>query len=648
MKMLVLVLVLEPVCWWLLAQALCEEGAAVNRVSRAIPNYLVKLLPPLAIHNRLPYAVEVKIPSIHYEVRIEAGEKTNIYFLNLLNTHKICVEVSSYVHMRTYISLYVPLSLYLPSLASWVPQYLGSPWTGWFSLTPDLEEKTVTMTTEYDTEGGNKQLGLSLRVDRTGTCALYLHAPYWIINKTGLPLQIRSGKQLRCEHVLEFRRRTYMRRRWELAMTDGNFDQLSVGRGVRGGRRGAAVVLLQEAGAPASCSYPRLPVLLVVGVLPGHGGLRGVGVWRDRERRRRYRVLLTVTVARLCPQLSRIVTLLPNFLVANNTRKHLRFMEENERSDLWIDLAPGQCTAFWPETDSMKMYVKFRDSKLVSQHFPITQTHQTVLRMDKGVHTGGDIVGHEGIQTLDILLGKILPHLAQVILQIWRRCHWPRLPFNLIPNVFDGLEIWNLYSRPITKADQRYLCCVRRGIVLLENGVVKLPQERSEGVSDVCVRCRVQCGLCVEVSGGGERPFSVTFRGYSSGDAPVRVDNLCEDLFLKIHQQDLGQVALLSPYQSVLYTWDDPCRERTLLWNVYNNKGKGFLADIRRVSIECTPHKKIYLYEQNFCTHNTRIRDMRETPGGSAAILDFLLCQSGHVTAVLDSSMLVPRTSPSL
>jgi hypothetical protein len=46
----------------------------------------------------------------------------------------------------------------------------------------------------------------------------------------------------------------------------------------------------------------------------------------------------------------------------------------------------------------------------------------------------------------------------------------------------------------------------------------------------------------VDVSGGGEQPFTVTFRCYRVGDAPVRVDNLCEDLFLKIHQQDLGQV----------------------------------------------------------------------------------------------------------
>lgn len=76
-------------------QALCIEGVATNRASRSIPNYLIRILPPLAVHNRLPYAVEIKIPSIKYEVRIEAGEKANIYFLNLLKIHKIIVEVRS-------------------------------------------------------------------------------------------------------------------------------------------------------------------------------------------------------------------------------------------------------------------------------------------------------------------------------------------------------------------------------------------------------------------------------------------------------------------------------------------------------------------------------------------------------------------------
>jgi vacuolar protein sorting-associated protein 13A/C len=61
-------------------------------------------------------------------------------------------------------------------------------------LSADLEEKVVAMATEHDTEGGNKQLGLNIRVERGETCDVLLHAPYWIINKTGLPLQIRVSE----------------------------------------------------------------------------------------------------------------------------------------------------------------------------------------------------------------------------------------------------------------------------------------------------------------------------------------------------------------------------------------------------------------------------------------------------------------------
>ncbi|KAJ8879658.1 hypothetical protein PR048_020266 [Dryococelus australis] len=49
------------------------------------------------------------------------------------------------------------------------------------------------------------------------------------------------------------------------------------------------------------------------------------------------------------------------------------------------------------------------------------------------------------------------------------------MPFNLAPNVLDGREIWGhcWYKKhvEITKAGQRYPCCVRLGIILLGSGV---------------------------------------------------------------------------------------------------------------------------------------------------------------------------------
>ena len=60
-------------------------------------------------------------------------------------------------------------------------------------------------------------------------------------------------------------------------------------------------------------------------------------------------------------------------------------MEHNEKTDLWIDIGTNQTVTFWPETSSMQMYVKYRDSKLISQTFNFATPNSTVLRMDKGV-----------------------------------------------------------------------------------------------------------------------------------------------------------------------------------------------------------------------------------------------------------------------
>ena len=41
----------------------------------------------------------------------------------------------------------------------------------------------------------------------------------------------------------------------------------------------------------------------------------------------------------------------------------------------------------------------------------------------------------------------------------------------------------------------------------------------------------------MKVSGGTQTPISVEITDYDPGDAPVRVENLCDDVFIKIHQK---------------------------------------------------------------------------------------------------------------
>ncbi|KAK3771912.1 hypothetical protein RRG08_053893 [Elysia crispata] len=173
-------------------------------------------------------------------------------------------------------------------------------------------------------------------------------------------------------------------------------------------------------------------------------------------------------------QLTKIVTVVPFFLVINSSCQKLRYMEQNEQADLWIDTAPGQHQSYWPVTDSFNMYVKYDGSNISSIHFPIKSCHSTVLRMDQGR------------------------------------------------------------------------------------------------------------ALCVEVTGGMDTSVTIIFTDYKPGDAPARVENLCEDVFLKIHQKNQSQATLLAPYQRILYTWDEPSAERTLMWNVYGRKRASYPAFINR------------------------------------------------------------------
>ena len=82
------------------------------------------------------------------------------------------------------------------NILSQLQDYLGCDWTGIFDLVgpQDLEEfKAVTMTA-YDVgmdENANKHLTLIVHANVKQSLDLYVYSPYWIVNKTDLPIQIR-------------------------------------------------------------------------------------------------------------------------------------------------------------------------------------------------------------------------------------------------------------------------------------------------------------------------------------------------------------------------------------------------------------------------------------------------------------------------
>ncbi|KAK6170959.1 hypothetical protein SNE40_019236 [Patella caerulea] len=393
----------------------CEEGDALKpvvKIPRNVPYYNICLYPPVTLHNYLPYDINFSLEGASMS-SLTHGDQTPLYTVDLNKTSKLFLHISD---------------------------YLGSEWTGNLDITGEMEQfKAISMETDVDEETVNKHLSLSIHSDLTHSLDVYIYCPYWIINKTELPLHLRgSNSEVVLDigpvaHPMLFRFKKHTRKKAKLRLYDSRWSQ----------------------------SFSMDTV-----------GSCGVIVCHDKERGRKHMFMVQSQMSRL--QLTKIVTILPFFLVVNCSSRKLRFMEENEAADLWFDINTTQYVPFWPVTDSYTMFVKYENSTVTSQHFPIKKPHNTVLRMDQG------------------------------------------------------------------------------------------------------------SAICVEVVGGTDSPISITFRDYERGDAPVSIHNLCEDVFIKVHQKNQSQVTLLSANQSVLYTWDEPVAERTLMWNVYGRKRPSYPAFINR------------------------------------------------------------------
>lgn len=131
--------------------------------SHSIPNYVVHLLPPLILHNFLPYSIEVQNLDLKQQMKVEPGEKTSVYSLNLSKDQKLLVKVN----------------------------YGNTVWSGTLNLTAHLYEKVILFNSETKLEGTTRQLAINVKTEKEGSFNLFFYTPYWIVNKTGLPINIK-------------------------------------------------------------------------------------------------------------------------------------------------------------------------------------------------------------------------------------------------------------------------------------------------------------------------------------------------------------------------------------------------------------------------------------------------------------------------
>ena len=71
----------------------CTESSKFVRTNIQVPQYFITVVPPLSFDNNLPFVIDISVPSIEYEVRIEPGERINVYSLKCDSDSAVILKV---------------------------------------------------------------------------------------------------------------------------------------------------------------------------------------------------------------------------------------------------------------------------------------------------------------------------------------------------------------------------------------------------------------------------------------------------------------------------------------------------------------------------------------------------------------------------
>lgn len=197
--------------------------------------------------------------SLKQQIKVDPAERNSVYSLDLTKEIKLMIKM----------------------------KYNGMMWSGTFHYTPQFEEKIVILSTD---EKDGKQVLVNVKVERENSCKIFFYSSYWIVNKTGLPLHIKTSVsnliyESAEEDVILFSFKRHGKQTLNAKVYDSDWSH---------------EFSLDCAGTP------------------------GLVVCKHHERKKRYSMLLLVKLSEMCPKFTKIVTFLPCFLITNDTCQFLR------------------------------------------------------------------------------------------------------------------------------------------------------------------------------------------------------------------------------------------------------------------------------------------------------------------------------------
>ncbi|XP_028401865.1 vacuolar protein sorting-associated protein 13C-like [Dendronephthya gigantea] len=378
-------------------KVLCERDSLNIYPSRTAPHHILQLYPTISFGNFLPFSVTLKHEDSDVEImNIEPGKR---HQLTCVTTNK----------QSTFLLK--------------VEQYMKTSWSGLFKLGGDSQpDLLIEMQPERDVY--NKLFIRFEYIDK-GSLGVNFYSSYWMVNKTNLSIAYRATKSSS---------ETYKQMASDtepLLFESSNTKK----------------IMLKLHGCDWSKSFS-------LDALGNAGDL----VCEEIKTSREYEMAISIELS--SNRLTKILTIMPKFVIINKTERVLSICETGQKDGLWIIIKPNQCVPYWPITKSNAFLVKLSDSMLTSK----------VIRMD-----------------------------------------------SLFPAIFR----------------------VGHGVLLEMN---------------------------TEIT---ESSTTIVFTQGCASNLP-RLENLCEDISIKLHQKDSGTTTVLLPLTSIVYLWDEPGGDLTLLWQPEN------------------------------------------------------------------------------
>ncbi|XP_077862759.1 intermembrane lipid transfer protein VPS13A-like [Saccoglossus kowalevskii] len=284
------------------------------------PTYTLHVLPTVRVKNLLPVKMKCVVQDAADEISLGEGEVKPLFNADL----------GKVLELR-------------------IPDYLEKEWTAKMTLRNGMKELSGLKFTAYQgTQEVTVELGIFVDYNK-GFKDMAVYAPYWMVNKTGLPLSYRGTDDKNI---------TFHPESMEEPVLFAFHKQLL-------GKKMASLKVLDS-------DWSNKFSLDTV-------GSSGAITCKTKEMNYEIGVKIHLTHAAL----TKVVTFTPMYLVVNHAEFAMSVSEEE--TDEWREIPPGECVPLWPVSKNKKepkLRLKKLESDVVSDPFVFTKPGSVLLQVD--------------------------------------------------------------------------------------------------------------------------------------------------------------------------------------------------------------------------------------------------------------------------